>query len=155
MEKEIKDYPEPNESWLTYFRRKRRFSDLILLSWSEIEFNIDQIVAREFGLFYEDKKAQILLEMSFQKKLVFLKENKVITTDEYKIFKKFQEYRNRLFHGKEHPFFLILNDEAKDEIMDNAVKAAQLSLDIGLGIPIQEREPSTLPKDFKKAHTKE
>lgn len=77
-----KDHPNPKESWIGYFRRKRRFSDLILLAWSEIEFNIDQIVAREFGLFYRDKKARILLEMNFGKKLEFLKENGVITKDE-------------------------------------------------------------------------
>lgn len=135
----MEDHPEPNEAWLQYFRRKRRFSDLILLAWSIVEFDIDQIVADQFGLFYTDKKAQILLELNFQKKLVFLKKNGLITKDEYNTFKKFQEYRNKLFHGEEQPFFFILSDEAKDEIMDNAVKAAQLALDIGLGIPPQER----------------
>lgn len=155
MEKEIKDYPEPNEAWLQYFRRKMQFSDLILLSWKKIEINFDQIVAKKLGLFYEDKEAQKLLKKNFQWKLDFLKKNSVVTKEEYDIFKKFQEYRNKLFHGKEEPFFFILNDEAKDKIMDNAVKAAQLSLAIGLGIPPHKREHSTFLKDFKKAHTKE
>ena len=135
----MEDHPEPNEAWLQYFRRKRRFSDLILLAWSIIEFDIDQIVADQFGLFYTDKKAQILLELNFQKKLDFLKKNGVITKGEYNTFKEFKKYRNKLFHGDEQPFFFILSDEAKDEIMDNAVKAAQLALAIGLGIPPQER----------------
>ena len=135
-EKEMEDHPEPNEAWLQYFRRKRRFSDLILLAWSIIEFDIDQIVANQFGLFYTDKKAQILLELNFQKKLDFLKKNGVITKDEYDTFKNFQKNRNNLFHGghllgKEQPFFFTLSDEVKDEIMDNAVKAAQLALNIG------------------------
>lgn len=128
----MKDYPEPNEGWLQCFRRKRQFSDLILLAWSEIEFHIDQIIAKEFGLVYTDEKAQILLEMNFQKKLEFLKKNKVITKEEYDTIKMFQEYRNKLFHGKK-PFFFLLSDEEKEKIMDNAVEAAQLALDIGLG----------------------
>ena len=136
----MEDHPESNEAWLQYFRRKRRFSDLILLAWSEIEFHIDQIVAKQFGLFYEDKKAQILLELNFQKKLDFLKKNGVITKDEYDTFQKFQKYRNKLFHGKEQPFFILLSDEARDEIMDNAVEAAQLALAIGLGDSTSRKE---------------
>ena len=135
----MEENPEPNEGWLQYFRRKRKFSDCILLAWSEIEFHIDQEVAKEFGLVYYDKKAQILLEMNFQKKLVFLKENGAITKEEFDIIKKFQEYRNKLFHGKQH--FFNLDDKEKDEIMDNAVKAAQLALDIGFRVPIYQKQP--------------
>lgn len=127
----MKDHPEPNEGWLQYFRRKRQFSDCILFAWSEIEFNLDQIVARQFGLFIDDTKAKILLrDLTIQKKLDFLKEIYVITKDEYNIIKKFQEYRNKLFHGKQ-PFFFNLSDKEKDEVMDNAVNAAELTLVIG------------------------
>jgi hypothetical protein len=136
----MEENPEPNEGWLQYFQRKRKFSDCILLAWSEIEFDIDQVVARQFGLFIEDKKAKILLEMNFQRKIVFLKENGVITREEFNIIKKFQEYRNELFHGKQ-PFFFNLSDKEKDEIMDNAVKAAQLALDIGFRVPIYQKQP--------------
>ena len=122
----MSDYkPEPKESWVSYFRRTRKFSDLMLMVWSLMEFNIDQIVTRQFGLFYEDKKARILLDMNFSKKLDFLKENKTITNNEFKILNDFKKYRNELFHGKK-PHYFILSDAEKDKIMDNAVKVANL-----------------------------
>jgi hypothetical protein len=132
----MKDYPEPGEAWLQYLRRTRQFCCLILLAWSEVEFHIEQMTVREFGLFHddfrEDGRAKILLEMPFGKKLDFLKKQGVVYKDEYDSIKKFQECRNKLFHGKE-PFFVTLSEKKKDEIMDNAVEAAQLALDIGLG----------------------
>jgi hypothetical protein len=42
--------PEPGEAWLQYFRRTRQFCCLILLAWGEVEFHINQIVAKEFGI---------------------------------------------------------------------------------------------------------
>jgi hypothetical protein len=128
----MKEHPEPGEAWLQYLRRTRQFCCLVLLAWSEVEFHINQIRAKESGLFHEDKKAKILLELPFGKKLEFLKKRGVLYQDEYDTIKKFQKRRNKLFHGKE-PLFVTLNDTEKDEIMDNAVEAAQLALDIGLG----------------------
>ena len=92
------------------------------------------MIAKEFGLFYEDKKAKILLELSFEKKLQFLKKQGVIHSYEFETIKEFQERRNKLFHGKDQPFFVTLSDEEKDEFMDTAVEAAQLVLDIGFGL---------------------
>ncbi len=123
----MSDHPLPNESWLEYFRRTGRFSDLILLAWSQIEFNIDQLLVRQFGLFVQDKKAKILLDLSFQRKIDFLRENEILTKDEYSVVKEFQEYRNRLFHGKEW-FHFGLSKEEQDKIIDNAIRAAQLTL---------------------------
>jgi hypothetical protein len=129
----MKNRPEPNEAWLQYLRRTGKFCCLILLAWGEIEFHIDQIVAKEFGLYYDDKKARILLELPFGKKLEFLKKQGVICNEEYEVINKFQQKRNKLFHGREDPFFLTLGDKERNALMNNAVEAAQLALDIGLG----------------------
>ncbi len=128
----MENYPVSGEAWLQYFRRKRQFCCLILLAWSEVEFHINQIVVRESGLSYDDKKAEAVLGKRFEKKLDILKKKGVIFKDESDAIEKFQHYRNNLFHGKE-PFFATLNDEEKDALMDNAIEAAQLALDIGLG----------------------
>jgi SUMO ligase MMS21 Smc5/6 complex component len=114
------------------FRRKRQFCCLILLAWSEVEFHINQIVVRESGLAYDDKKAEAVVGKRFEKKLDILKKKGVIFKDESDAIEKFQHFRNNLFHGKE-PSFVTLGDKEIDAIMDNAVEAAQLALDIGLG----------------------
>jgi hypothetical protein len=124
--------PEPGEAWLQYLRRTRQFCCLVLLAWSEVEFHIDQIIAKEFGLYYDDKKAKIILELPFGKKLEFLKKQRVIYQEEYFILKAFQESRNKLFHGK-GPLFVILSEMEKDALMDSAVEAAHIALDVGLG----------------------
>jgi hypothetical protein len=57
---------ESKESWIEFFRRTKRFSDLILLAWSLIEFYTNQLVARQYGLHYIDDKAiAILDELTF------------------------------------------------------------------------------------------
>lgn len=146
----MEDYPEPNEAWLQYLRRKRQFCCLILLAWSKVEFNIDQIVARRQGI-SEPKCRQRLVKKDFQTKLDFLKKKRVLFQDEYDTIKKFQEYRNKLFHGEEQPFFVVLNDKEKDEIMDNAVEAAQLTLYIGFGLHGKRPE---IKKQFENASFK-
>lgn len=122
----MSDYkPQANESWVEYFRRTRKFADLMLMVWSLVEDNVDQIFTSQFGLFFEDKKARILLDINFSKKLDFLKENGVITSDEFEILSNFKKYRNELFHG-EHPHYFILSESEKDKIMDNAVRVSRL-----------------------------
>lgn len=126
----MSDHPRSNESWLEFFRRTRRFSDLILSAWSQIEFNIDQLVARQYDLLRylpNDKRIRFILDNSFQRKLELLKDRHVITNKEASVIKKFQEYRNRLFHGKES--FFMLPSEEEDEIMDNAIEAARITLE--------------------------
>ncbi len=92
------------------------------------------MIAREFGFYYDDEDAKQYLKWNFEKKLQFLKKQGVLYSDEFEIIKKFQECRNKLFHGKDQPPFVILSDVEKDEFMDNAVEAAQLALDIGFGL---------------------
>jgi len=125
----LADHPAPNESWLEFFKRTGRFSDLILTAWSNIEFNIDQLVARQYGLFVDnDRKSKFLLDTSFHRKLEFLKDCQVFTGEEYAVIKDFQNYRNRLFHGKEWSYMVLSKDE-EEAIMDNAMKAARITLE--------------------------
>jgi len=77
------------------------------------------------GLIHIYKYEGIFIWIVSAKKVTF-----PITNSERKTIKKFQEYRNELFHGV-HPFFFNLSDKEKDEIMDNAVNAAELTRDIG------------------------
>ncbi len=109
----------------------------MMLDWGEIEFNIDHILVQEFGLQYDDKKARILLELPFGKKIDFLREIGLIAENESQIIKKFAVHRNHLFHGKnpfrrENPFYMTLNESEKDEIMDNAMHATQIVFGIGM-----------------------
>lgn len=123
---EVKDQPAPGESWMEYFRRKKRFADLILLAWSNIEFNVNQIVAGELGFFFRDEKAASLNKMlTFDQKLRFLRENAVISKKEYSVINSFQKYRNQLFHGKDWHYF-IRNQDELDKLMDSAMEAAKV-----------------------------
>lgn len=120
---DIENHPKPNEDWITFFRRKRQFADLILMAWSTIEFYVDQLVAAQSGFDYDNNETRKSLEkMSFTKKLEFLNDNQRIKNDEFKILRDFKNYRNKIFHGKE-PHYFNLPKLTQDEIMDNAVEA--------------------------------
>jgi hypothetical protein len=127
------DNPETNESWMEFFHRTNRFSDLVLLAWHLVEFDIDQLVARQFGLFYTDEKAVLILkELTFAKKLSILRKLKAINTEVYSVVKEFQQYRNRLFHGKE-PFYFLMTDAEKESVVKNSIAAVEILQAIGFG----------------------
>lgn len=98
------EMPQKGEGWLEFFYRKNKIAEVILLGWSITEFDLNQLVTKQFKLFYDDKKAKILTDMTFNKKLEFLKEQKVLNPSQYKRVKEFQEMRNKLYHGK-HKFW--------------------------------------------------
>ena len=129
------DHPNQtsNESWIEFFRRTKRFSDLILLSWHLVEFDTDQLVARQYGLFYIDEKAVVILkELTFDKRLTILRKSKAISDEDYAVVHSFQQYRNRLFHGRD-PFYYTMSDAEKEPIIDNAVEAVKILQAIGFG----------------------
>jgi hypothetical protein len=49
-----REQPIKNESWMEFFWRTKRFSDFILLAWHLIEFDTNQLVARQYGLHYHN-----------------------------------------------------------------------------------------------------
>ena len=61
-----------------YLRRTKKFADLILFAWANIEANFTMAVASEFGLHHTDDKAKFLeSELTFEQKKHFLKQQAV------------------------------------------------------------------------------
>ncbi|TAK16711.1 MAG: hypothetical protein EPO37_07895 [Nitrosarchaeum sp.] len=91
-----------------------------MLGWSITEFDLNHLVTKQFKLFYDDKKAKILTDMSFNRKLEFLKEQKILNHSQYKRVKEFQEMRNKLYHGK-HKFWFTRPLEEQQKMIQIAV----------------------------------
>ena len=130
-----------------FLRRKKRFHELILEAWSGLEFDVDQLVTRQFGLDcdYRDKKVQFLLGSSFEQKLQFLKKVGVVNSKEFHIIKGFQERRNRFFHTLGTAEMAILTKEEREQTIDEAVKVTKLGLDLVWRAP-PVNGPKSLPK---------
>lgn len=124
-----------NESWMEFFRRTKRFSDMILLAWGLVEFDTNQLVARQYGLYYVDEKAIAILEqLTFNQKLSILRKLNVISKEDCEVIQQFQHYRNKLFHGDEEAsFYFIMTDAEKEPIIENAVDAVKILQAIGFG----------------------
>jgi len=118
----MKDRPKPGESWISFYKARKRFADLILMAWVTSEFFMNQLFTKQFGMYFDYPEAKILVDMSFEKKLQYLRKFKVFSQDEFKSIKKFQESRNKLFHGK-NPEYLTWSDSKKEKMMDEAIKA--------------------------------
>jgi len=120
----VKVTPEYGIAWLGLLYGKKQTSDVILFSWGNIEFNINQLIAKQFKLKHDDTKAKILTDLGFNKKLEFLKENKSLTLSQYKKLKEFQNFRNKLFHGKE-PFWFTKSMKQQEQMMKTAMNAVE------------------------------
>ena len=107
-------YALHNEKYLEFLRSKNRPHQLLLEAWSCIEFNIDQVVTRQFGINceYFDKKVQFLVNSSFGRKLDLLKKLGILDLDEYQTIHKFQEERNK---------FLNTYSTESDQIRENSI----------------------------------
>ena len=133
MTQDPEDKPLPNESQIEFLRRKERFHELLLFAWDEIEFNIDQLVASQFGLHGDDrnnKKVKWLLDRSFDRKLSFLKDIEVFSKDDYLVIHTFQQKRNGLFHKDGWYATFMMNQEERKQLMDEAAQALSLISDI-------------------------
>ena len=124
----MKDKPKPGKSWVSFFRTRKQFADLILITWVTSEFFMNQLFTKQFGVYFDYPEAKILVDMSFEKKLQYLKKFEVFTKDEFQAIKKFQEFRNKLFHA-EIPEYLTWPDSKKEGIMDEAIKATNIIRD--------------------------
>lgn len=120
--------PKPGESWLTFFKKEGRFADAILIAWVTSEFWMNQLFCKQFGKYMDYPDAKILTDISFSRKLEYLKKNKVITLEEFKTIRKFVEFRNGLFHGK-NPEYTVWSDSKKNKIIDDAIKATYILRD--------------------------
>ena len=119
----------PNESGLRFLRRKRRFHELLIDSWSIVEYSIDQLLTRQYGLYneYSEPKVQTLTNLSFERKLQSLKKMGVLSPEEYQTIHSFKESRNEFFHKLGGPILFAMSDDEKDRTMDKAVEVAELT----------------------------
>ena len=125
----MNEQPEPGQSWLTFFKEKNQFADLILTAWCTSEFNLDQIFTRQFGKHIHYPDAKILTDMPFGKKLDYLKKMEIISNEEYSVIRKFQEFRNKLFH-EGAPTYVTWSDSEKEKWMDEAIKTTHVLRDV-------------------------
>lgn len=100
-----------------------------------VEFDTNQLVARQYGLYYIDEKAIAILEqLTLNQKLSILRKLNVISKEDYEVIQQFQHYRNKLFHGDEGAsFYFIMTDAEKEPIIENAVDAVKILQAIGFG----------------------
>jgi len=126
------DNPLPHESYHQFLRRKRRFYQLVLEAWSTVEFNIDQLVTRQYRMNcdYADERILFLVRSTFERKLHLLKKLGVVNLEEFRMIHGFQERRNRFFHTLGAAEMHVLSEDEKEQVMDEAVKVAQLTFDI-------------------------
>ncbi|MDG6997353.1 MAG: hypothetical protein JRN52_15660 [Nitrososphaerota archaeon] len=123
---------EPGESMQDFLRRKRKFADLMLLAWANIEQNFTTAVASEFGLDHADDKAKFLEnELTLEQKKLFLKQqgiwgDEVLTKEERRAIENFQEFRNDIFHDLTSSQF-ELGSMQREHIMDQALAAMEAS----------------------------
>jgi hypothetical protein len=121
-----------NEKYLEFLRSENRPHQLLLEAWSCIEFTVDQVVTRQFGINceYFDKKVQFLVNSGFGRKLEFLKKLNILDLDEYQMIHKFQEDRNKFFHTLSMRRIGSNNLSDIEQKMDEWVSAGKLSFDI-------------------------
>lgn len=127
------EQPKKGESWMAFFYRTKKVAELILLAWSISEFDINQLVLRQYKLFETDKKAKFLTDMTFNKKLEFLKTQKALTETQLKKIKKFQQMRNKLYHGGNH-FWFVKSENEQDKMMKIAMDASQAFMRALVGV---------------------
>ncbi len=105
----------------------------MLLAWSQVEFNLNQLLARENALFHSDGAFQSLVRTpkfgTFGKRLRFLLERGVVSPIEYQQIRDFADYRNQLFHGDDWAFFVKEHAE-RTARMDQATGVAALTMEI-------------------------
>lgn len=121
----VNDSPKPGESWITFYRTRKRFADLILMAWIVSEYFINQLFTKQFDMYFDYPEAKILIDMSFEKKLQYLKKFEIFSKDEFLSIQKFQRSRNKLFHGK-NPEYMTWSDSKKEMLMDEAIEATNI-----------------------------
>ena len=107
---------------------ERRYAEAFLVSWAIVEFGVDSSVSYLFGLAPSEDEAEIFNEISFARKLAYLKKRGVITTKEFKVFDGLRIRRNDIVHratleeeGFTGSYQLLAEDSIKTANMANAV----------------------------------
>ena len=133
MNQESDDKPLQNESMLQFLKRKKRFYELLLCAWDQVEFDIDQLVADQYGLHGADignRKVKFLLDWPFGRKLDFLRDIGVISKRDFRAIQIFQQRRNTFSHSGGWSTTFLMTQNEREQLMDEAVKVAQLTFDM-------------------------
>lgn len=125
----MNEQPKPGESWIGFFRSKGQFADLVLTAWCTSEFYLNQLFTKQFGKWFDYPDAKILVDMPFSKKLDYLKDMEIISKEEFKTIRNFQQFRNKLFH-KDSPTYVTWSDFKKEKLMDEAIHATHILRDV-------------------------
>jgi len=143
---ETEDKPKEGESWLEFFKRHKMFADLILMAWSTSEFFMNQLFTKQFNVYFDYPEAKILVDMTFNRKLEYLKKFGVFSNEEFQTIKKFQEFRNKLFHGS-IPEYITWTESKKEKVMDEAIQATNIIRDALVnGRKIKKQSDERIPK---------
>jgi hypothetical protein len=110
--------------------KEGKFADAILLGWGTTEFLMDDVLLREYGLSGYDHRAEPLLNLDFEVKLQLQYKSGMLSREEFKTVKQFQEKRNRAFH-KEGVSFLHSPQAELAELAELAIGTVQVMLAIG------------------------
>ncbi len=112
---------------LTKLIKEEKFGDVILVSWREVESNINLLLLSRYNLLpYKDQlEADNLIKACFEEKFQFLNKLGAFKEKEYKIIQKFQQERNKLFHDsfKGEFFRRFYDDMIRKQLMQLAYDA--------------------------------
>jgi len=117
---------------LTFLYNEKRFADLIIFAWANVEINFSVAVSAELGLHESDQIAELVAKfLDFQQKKKFLSkrgllEDAVLNLDERKAISVFQEFRNKIFHDLRATQFGY-NPVDKKKLMLLAIEAKNAS----------------------------
>lgn len=150
------DSPKDGEAWMPFLKRKGRFAECMILGWQAVEDKIEQMTAQEFDLLMappkRDPRIDLLNEVSFRKRVEFLKEMGRLSDSDAGIIHKFADERNKLFHGNvfTSPHPVAMPQSEKNRLMELANLASQITMDRGFGVWYDEGTGDTGNKDLPK-----
>ena len=100
----------------------------------------------QLGWHPEDEKASVLLDrLEYEQKLEILRKWKVIDEEDYSIVRKFQRFRNKMFHGDEPTYYILMPDDEREAIAKNAHAAFQILANIAIGTRYPTKEEPIWP----------
>jgi hypothetical protein len=101
------------------------FADALFFAWGLTEVLMDDVLLKEYKLSGLDYRADLVLEIDFERKLQLQKKVGLLSKEEFKKVHQFQVRRNSLFH-KDGLWLTHISKTEKEELAEVAIKAAQV-----------------------------
>jgi hypothetical protein len=79
--------------------RQGRYAEVFLTNWSLIEISVDECVAYLFGYAPSEEEADLLNEIPLGRKLSYLKDWGVLSSEDFQSIKNLQTKRNHIVHS--------------------------------------------------------